>query len=264
MTSTIEQIFPEYIRLDGDTQPRAEINKAICDEYGEQMKAGDKFPPIDVFFDGTDYWLADGFHRIQAYVMALPGEAIECNVFQGTQQDAQWHSYSVNKAHGLRRNPEDKERAVKAALGHPKCQGLSDAAIAEHIGVHRNTVLKIRRKFGGSDLHTVCKSNDVTPTSEAPKSQPRTGRDGRTINIAGIGKHPASKAKRKTGKKGNRISPDAAMPVLGHSLPNPMISLSLPPNNPVIAAATIFKLFNTDFVRTLVAELTQRLQGDNQ
>ena len=78
-------------------------------------------PARHVFFDGKDYWLADGFHRLEAYVMAVPGEAIECDVFQGTLPDAQWHSYSVNKTHGLRRTNEDKERAVKAALAHPEC-----------------------------------------------------------------------------------------------------------------------------------------------
>ena len=72
---TIEKHLPEYIRLDGGTQPRAKIDQAVCDEYAERMKAGEKFPPIDVFFDGEDYWLADGFHRISAYVMAVPGEA---------------------------------------------------------------------------------------------------------------------------------------------------------------------------------------------
>jgi len=71
---TIEKIFPEYIRLDGDTQPRAKIDQAVCDDYGERMKAGEKFPAIDVFFDGEDYWLADGFHRVRAYVMAVPAK----------------------------------------------------------------------------------------------------------------------------------------------------------------------------------------------
>jgi len=252
--ATIEKIYPEYIRTDGGTQPRTKIDRAVCDDYGERMKAGEEFPPIDVFFDGEDYWLADGFHRIQAYVMAVPGEAIECNLYQGTQQDAQWHSYGVNKTHGLRRTNSDKERAVKAALAHPKCQGLSDAAIADHVGVHRNTVLHLRRetKAGQSDLHKLCKSNE------------RQGRDGRTINTANIGKSRKSKAKRKAGKQGVRISPDVAVPVLGHGLPNPMIALSLSPNNPVMAAATIFKLFDTHFVRTLVAELTQRMQGEVQ
>lgn len=257
---TIENIFPEYIRLDGDTQPRERIDRAVCDEYGELMKAGEKFPPIDVFFDGEDYWLADGFHRIQAYVMAVPGEAIECNVYQGTQQDAQWHSYSVNKTHGVRRTNPDKVRAIKLALAHPAATGKSNVQIAEHCGVDEKTVRKYRRP---PDAAVSSESTVATSTSEIPKSRPRTGRDGRTIDTAGIGKHRANKAKHKVGRKGIRISPDAAMPVLGHSLPNPMISLSLPPNNPVIAAATIFKLFDTDFVRTLVAELTQRLQGNN-
>ena len=132
---TIEKIFPEYIRLDGDTQPRAKIDQAVCDDYGERMKAGEKFPPIDVFFDGEDYWLADGFHRVRAYVMAVPGEAIECNVFQGSLQDAQWHSYSVNKTHGLRRTNEDKKRAVQAALAHPEAADKSNVQIADHCGV---------------------------------------------------------------------------------------------------------------------------------
>jgi hypothetical protein len=246
-----ERIYPENIRLDGGTQPRAKIDQAVCDEYGERMKAGEKFPPVDVFFDGEDYWLADGFHRLQAYVMALPGEAIECNLYQGSLADAQWHSYSVNKTHGLRRTNEDKLRATRAALAHANSKGVSDAALADYVGVHRQTVQKLRHELTPSkaDLSII------------DKSIPRKGCDGRTINTSKIGKNPKSKTKR---KKGIRISPDAAPPVLGHSLPNPVISLNLPPTNPVIAAATIFKLFDVNFVRTLIAELTQRLKGIEQ
>ena len=36
------------------------------------MRAGDQFPPIDVFFDGQNYWLVDGFHRLQAHVLLPP------------------------------------------------------------------------------------------------------------------------------------------------------------------------------------------------
>jgi ParB-like chromosome segregation protein Spo0J len=32
------------------------------------MAAGGVFPPIVVFFDGAEYWLGDGFHRIIAAV----------------------------------------------------------------------------------------------------------------------------------------------------------------------------------------------------
>jgi hypothetical protein len=49
---------------------------------------------------------------------------------KGTLSDAQWHSYSVNKAHGLRRDNVDIERAAKAALRHPQGSNLSDSQIA--------------------------------------------------------------------------------------------------------------------------------------
>jgi hypothetical protein len=35
-------------------------------EIFEDMAAGAVFPPIVVFFDGAEYWLADGFHRVIA------------------------------------------------------------------------------------------------------------------------------------------------------------------------------------------------------
>lgn len=243
---TLEKIYPENIRLDGGTQPRAEIDKVVCKEYEEQMKAGEKFPPVDVFYDGEDYWLADGFHRIEAYVMALPGDAIECNVFLGSLQDAQWYSYSVNRTHGVRRTNPDKVRAVKAALAHPAAKGKSNVEIAEHCGVDEKTVRKYRPK----DL-----------TSEIPKSRLRKGRDGRTINTAGIGKHPASKKRQSPPTSWGHISPDVVIPTLGHSLQPPITTRNLSPTNPVMAAATIFRLFDANFVRTLIVELTKRLKG---
>ena len=249
---TTEQIYPEYIRLDGGTQPRAKIDQAVCDDYGERMKAGEKFPAIDVFFDGEHYWLADGFHRVQAYVMAVPGEAIECNLYQGTLQDAQWHSYSVNKTHGVRRTNPDKERVVKAALAHPNADNLSNYQIAEHCGVSESMVRKHRRHKGD--------------TSSTLKTQMREVTRGDTTyqqNTTHIGK-PTKKGKGKGRKQRKRISSDAATPVLGHSLPNPVIALNLSPTNPVMAAATIFKLFDSTFVRALIAELTQRLKGKDQ
>lgn len=66
---------------------------------------------------------------------------------QGTQQDAQWYSYSANKTNGLRRTNADKQRAVQAALLHPGGAGKSDTAIAKHVGVDQKTVLGWREKL---------------------------------------------------------------------------------------------------------------------
>jgi transposase-like protein len=159
------------IRLDGGTQPRAAIDFNAVDDYMDAMTAGAKFPPVTVFYDGSDYWLADGFHRIKA---AFGGEreVIACDVHQGTREEAQWFSFSANKTNGLRRTNEDKQRAVKAALRHSGAAGRSNVQIAAHVGVDEGTVRAWREKL----------------TSEIPKSAKRTGRDGRTIDTSKIGK----------------------------------------------------------------------------
>jgi transposase-like protein len=161
------------IRLDGGTQPRASINLRVVADYIKEMAAGAEFPPVDAFYDGTGYWLADGFHRIRAAEQSGRQE-IGCEVHQGTQQAAQWFSFGVNKGNGLRRTNEDKQRAVKAALHHPGGAGLSDGQIAAHVGVSDQTVRNYRRRM------------DSTPKDL--ESSRRTGRDGRTINVARIGK----------------------------------------------------------------------------
>lgn len=245
------------IRLDGGTQPRAALRTDVIEDYAESMKAGVVFPAVTVYFDGTDYWLADGFHRLEAARRASPDQPIEVEVCEGSLSDAQWYSYGANRCHGLRRTNEDKQRVVQNAMQHPKALELSNVQIADHCGVNEITIRRHRKAIDATS--TMSKSD--TSSVSAPgrkKPRPRTGRDGRTIDTSRIGKH-----KKNSARNGRKLSPKAAMPVLGHSLPNPMISLSLPPANPVIAAATIFKLFDTSFVRTLVAELTQRLKGQD-
>ena len=260
----------EQIRTDGGTQPRAELLIEVTEEYAEQMRAGVEFPPITVFFDGKEYWLADGFHRVGAHRRAFGADAsIEVEVLQGTQADAQWYSYSVNKTHGLRRNNDDKERAVRAALKHPKSVGLSNCQIAEHCGVDEKTIRKYRRQMGATS--EIPKSAETgSGTSQRGQSNPsgrtlatereprhRTGRDGRTINTANIGKQTPRSS---SSAGGNTLSRNAYKPRLGHSKPCPMIPLTLPLNNPQLAAAALWQEFPASFIKTLVELLSQRLQ----
>lgn len=134
------------LRTDGGTQSREAIDSTVVDDYASAMKRGEQFPPAVVFYDGTDYWLADGFIRRDATVWRNLGE-LECEVRQGTQQDAQWYSYGANKEHGLRRTTEDKQRAVKAALQHPNALGMNNGAIAKHVGCSHQWVAKIREEL---------------------------------------------------------------------------------------------------------------------
>lgn len=133
------------IRIDGATQPRAQLDSETIEDYAAAMRAGVEFPPVTVFYDGAEYWLADGFHRVNAAGAAAGKKRIAAEVHQGTREDAQWFSYAANQSHGLRRSNADKQRAIRAAIEHAKSKDLSDRQIAEHVGVDHKTVAAIRR-----------------------------------------------------------------------------------------------------------------------
>lgn len=150
----------DLIRRDGGTQPRVQINLFTVGDYAEEMRGGVRFPDVVLFYDGTDYWLADGFHRVQAATQAAL-ETINADVRQGTLDDARWYSYGANATHGLRRTNEDKRQATRAALSHPYASRYSDEQIAQHVGVHRHTVLNYRHEHlveFGQDKRTVTRN----------------------------------------------------------------------------------------------------------
>lgn len=134
------------IRTDGGTQSRESLHEETYMEYAEAMLAGATFPPVTVFHDGANYWLADGFHRFFGAQHAGI-DSIDAEIRQGTQADAQLFSYSANYSHGLRRSNADKRRAVTGALKHPVSSKWSDNQIAKHCGVGNKFVGDVRRSL---------------------------------------------------------------------------------------------------------------------
>jgi hypothetical protein len=169
----------ESLRRDGGTQPRATINLDTAYEYGAEMKAGAKFPAVVAFYDGSEYWLADGFHRVEG-AFSVEIEQIECDVRQGTVEDARWFSFGVNQGHGLRRQKDDVRRAIEAGLGHPNYK--SDNQLAKHIGCSQTWVSEVHRLLGPH----------LSGGAKMPKSKTVT-RNGVTYqqNTGNIGKRPA-------------------------------------------------------------------------
>ena len=114
-------------------------------DYVGALRRGEQFPPIRLVYDGDQYYLVDGHHRLAATRELAGLEDIAVEVFDGTFSDALWLSWGANRDHGLRRTPEDKRRAVRAALAHPQWNKKSDREIARHIGCDHKTVAAIRR-----------------------------------------------------------------------------------------------------------------------
>ena len=133
----------DVIRLDGGTQARVKLDEWMVSEYSEAMKDGDVFPPVVVFHDGSDYWLADGFHRYHA-TRQLGLVSIEVEVKTGTVHDAQLFAFGANAKRGLSTNNEDNKSIVLRMLEHPISKSWTNAEIARHVGVSKMTVGRIR------------------------------------------------------------------------------------------------------------------------
>jgi hypothetical protein len=119
------------------------LDRPTISEYAFELRGGAQFPPVVVFYDGTDYWLADGFHRVEA-AESISMTQIAATVKQGTLRDAVLYSVGVNATHGLRRTSADKRRAVMTLLEDGEWSKWSDREIARRCGVHHQMVGKIR------------------------------------------------------------------------------------------------------------------------
>jgi hypothetical protein len=167
-----ERIKLQKIRLDGGTQPRKEIDEPLVQHYTEVLLEGkDKFPPIDLWFDGKSYWPSDGFHRFHAHKRAgfLDIEAV---VNQGTKRDAFLACLKANGKHGKPRTPEERRYVVQMALEDIELGEKTDVEIAAICDVSSMTVGRVRKAMG------LEKSN-------------RVNQEGKSVNIAGRGPKPA-------------------------------------------------------------------------
>lgn len=140
----IKTIDVEKIRLDGGTQPRKKIYEETIQSYTEVLLEGVTMPPVTVYFDGKDNWLADGFHRYHAHKRA-GYKKLSCIVNKGTKRDAFIFSLGANHDHGMPRTNEEKRDAVITAFNDVELCELSDAQIAAICKVSAMTVGRVRK-----------------------------------------------------------------------------------------------------------------------
>jgi hypothetical protein len=131
------------IICDPQVMPREKIDENHVNELVEDLNSTAVFPPVDLFYDGKHYYVADGYHRIEAFKKAGRDE-IDATVHKGDKPDALWFACGANASHGKRRTNKDKRKAVKNLLMDPKWRQKSDVTIAEHCKVSQPFVLKVR------------------------------------------------------------------------------------------------------------------------
>ena len=147
------------IRTDGGTQPRLELDQDMVKDYAEKMRDGTVFPPIIVFHDGSEYWLADGFHRYFA-TKSNALTTIEAEVKQGTLREAMLFAWSANNRHGKPPKPEDIRAIIRKMFEDEEWSKWSNVQIAKQLDVSVSTVQRLRVAY--QEEHKEEKKTTVT------------------------------------------------------------------------------------------------------
>jgi len=134
----------DEITTDAGTQARIGLSDDTVTEYADAIAEanGSGWPlgPIDVFHDGSRYYLADGFHRTMAAIQ-INRASIPCRIHKGTRTDALIFGMTANDRHGLRMSRADKRRCVEWLLDNQST--WTQQKIAETAGVSLRTVAYI-------------------------------------------------------------------------------------------------------------------------
>jgi hypothetical protein len=140
----IQSIDIGKIRIDGGTQSRTQVYEDTVTSYTEHVLDGVKMPPVVVFNDGKDFWLADGFHRYHAHKRAAH-KTMDCEVHTGTKRDAFIFSRGANAEHGLPRTNEEKRAVVLSLLDDIEYADAGDREIGRICRVSNMTVSRVRK-----------------------------------------------------------------------------------------------------------------------
>ncbi|HZZ76905.1 MAG TPA: ParB/RepB/Spo0J family partition protein [Gemmataceae bacterium] len=143
MTPTHVAVPISRVRTDGGTQTRAAVNPDTVVDYTDVLRAGGTLPPVVVFEDGDDLWMADGFHRLEAHLAAGLTE-ISAEIRHGSKRDALLYSAGANHTHGLRRSNADKRQAIKLLLEDEEWCKRADNWIATACNVSNHLVAAVR------------------------------------------------------------------------------------------------------------------------
>jgi len=136
-----KELTLEQIDIYGGTQARVATNDDAISSYADAMLEGAKFPPIATYYDGSKYWLADGFHRFLA-AQRNEFETISADIYDGSRTDALRHALGANATNGIYRSNADKRNAAEIAL--EEWPNMSNAVIAEVCKVSPDLVRRCR------------------------------------------------------------------------------------------------------------------------
>jgi hypothetical protein len=164
------------IRTDGGTQPRLELDQELVKDYAEKMRDGAVFPPIVVFHDGSENWLADGFTRFFA-TKSNGGTSIEAEIRQGTLREAKMYAWKANNKQGRPLTSNDIRGILFAMFADEEYSAWSNNKIAKELDISSMTVGRVRVLY-----------QDQSKQPKQPVSYTDKHGNQKTMNTENIGK----------------------------------------------------------------------------
>jgi uncharacterized ParB-like nuclease family protein len=113
--SVSRKLFLRISEIRLDFQSPSNLMEETVEEYACRMQQGDRFPPLRVRFDGTNYYCEDGFHRLEA-ARRIGRQKIKALVFPGTfaEMEGNFQNYLKALKKSLRQSAKTAKRTRTA------------------------------------------------------------------------------------------------------------------------------------------------------
>ena len=146
--SSVVYLEISTLRRDGGLFCRAGVREDSVATYAAAMKRGTYFPPVIAFNDEQEIWLADGYHRIAA-AERIGQKTFSVDLRSGSLRDAILYVTSIktSKIQGIPHTLDDRYRLVERLLRDYVWSRCSDDRIADHCGVSRQCVHRVRQEY---------------------------------------------------------------------------------------------------------------------
>ena len=201
----------QSLTFDLDLQVRVRINDEQVTQYAECMASETEmqgFPPVEIFYDGVKYWLADGHHR-RAAAEKAGHTKVWAIVKSGTRADALWAAIIGNGKQGFGLTTNDRKRAIMLAI--QQWPDRSNRMIAEAVGCSRDSVRRMRDEIStGADAPVekdksggtnVLPEKKLSSTAANDAVERRIGKDGKSRPVIRKAKNESSPKVINAGKK---------------------------------------------------------------
>jgi hypothetical protein len=135
------------IRTDDAIKPRLKLDQRWIEALAKAIRQDCKLPPVVCFYDGDNYWLADGLDRLEA-AQLTEQETILVDIRQGSLQDAISYSKSSSQGNKEKRQIVDRFLGLLESMGKEEKEYWSHQNIGRYCCVTSAYVGQRRQQLG--------------------------------------------------------------------------------------------------------------------